>query len=217
MRIVLLGPPGSGKGTQAELLVKRQKLTYIGTGDILRAAIRNKTPIGLQAEPLIRVGRLVPDSMVNDLVAELLQRRNRPVSFVMDGYPRTLAQAVAFDQLLELESLKLDAVINLAVDDNVVIQRISSRRCCENPQCGICYNLLAKPSKVPNICDSCGSALITRDDDKAETVRRRLIETHNNTEPLIEHYRKCGLLHEVWALDPIETVHTNIIRAVKGG
>lgn len=216
MRIVLLGPPGSGKGTQAKLLVERQKITYIGTGDILRAAIQNKTPIGLQAGPLIRVGRLVPDSMVNDLVAELLQKRNRPESFVLDGYPRTYAQAIAFDALLNLEYLKLDAVVSLAVKDEEVVRRISSRRCCENPNCGVCFNLLAKPAKVTNFCDNCGSNLITRDDDKAETVRRRLVEFHDNTDRLIEHYRSRELLREVWALDPIETVYANMIRAIAG-
>jgi adenylate kinase len=216
MRIVLVGPPGSGKGTQAKKLVEREKVTVIGTGDILRAAIQNKTPLGLSAEPIIKQGKLVPDSMVNDLVADLLRKSNRPDNFVMDGYPRTYAQAIAFDALLNLEFLKLDAVVSLAVNDDEVVRRISSRRCCENPTCGVCFNLLANPSQKPNVCDKCGRALITRDDDKETTVRQRLVEFHSNTDQLIEHYRTRGLLREVWALDPIETVYANIIRAIRG-
>lgn len=216
MRLVLVGAPGSGKGTQAELLVKRLGLTYIGTGDILRAAIKNKTPIGLQAEPIIKKGLLVPDSIVNDLVAEVLRKPDRPERFVMDGYPRTYAQAIAFDALLNLLFVRLDAVVSLAVSDEEVVKRIGSRRCCGGPNCGICYNLLARPPKVDGMCDRCGQPLVIRDDDKEETVRSRLVEFHNNTDRLIEHYRTRGLLREVRALDPVETIHSNIVKAVTG-
>lgn len=216
MRVVLVGAPGSGKGTQADLLVSRLGLTYIGTGDILRAAIKNRTPIGLQAEPIIKKGLLVPDSMVNDLVAELFVRPERPEAFVLDGYPRTYAQAIAFDALLNLQYLKLDAVVSLAVKDEEVVRRISSRRCCENTACGICFNLLARPPRVRDTCDKCGSPLTTREDDREETVRRRLVEFHNNTDRLLEHYRMRGLLREVSALDPVETIYANIVKAVKG-
>ena len=215
MRLVLVGAPGSGKGTQAELLVRRLGLKYIGTGDILRAAIRERTPVGLQAEPILKRGLLVPDSVVNELVAELFRRPDRPESFVVDGYPRTYAQAIAFDALLNLQYLKLDAVVSLAVKDEEVVRRISSRRCCENPKCGVCYNVLARPPKADAVCDNCGSKLIVRDDDREETVRRRLVEFHNNTDLLIEHYRARGLLRDVSAVDPVETIYANIAAVLK--
>jgi adenylate kinase len=214
MRLVLVGPPGSGKGTQGELLVQRLGLVEIGTGDILRRAIKEQTPIGRQVEPLIRQGLLVPDTIVNDLVAELFRGPNRPRCFVMDGYPRTYAQAIAFDALLAQEMLNLDAVINLTIPDEEVVRRISGRRCCANvATCGVCYHVFARPSRVPGKCDRCGSGLIQRDDDKEETVRRRLEEFYKNTGGLIEHYRNRGLLREVSATDPPEAIYQNILKA----
>lgn len=214
MRLVLVGAPGSGKGTQAELLVRRHGLKAIGTGDILRAAIRDQTPVGRQAEPILRQGRLVPDRIVNDLVAEVFRNPDQPGAFVLDGYPRTYAQAIAFDALLTLQFIKLDAVVHLAVKDDEVVRRISSRRCCAGPNCGVCYNLLARPPKNDGVCDRCGGPLVIRDDDREETVRRRLVEFHANTDQLIEHYRLRGLLREISAIDPVETIHANILKAV---
>ncbi len=213
MRLVLVGAPGSGKGTQAEKLCERLGLTYIGTGNMFREAIKQNTPVGQIAKPLIDQGLLVPDRVTNDLVAELF-RTQRPDHFVMDGYPRTYAQAIAFDALLNLHYTKLDAVISLTVDDEEVVRRISSRRCCSNKNCAVCYNLTFKPPQVADVCDRCGAALILRDDDKEETIRRRLVEFHNNTNALIEHYRRSHLLREVSALDGIETVYENIIAAL---
>ena len=215
MRLVLVGPPGSGKGTQAELLVKRLGVVEIGTGDILRLAIKQRTPIGVLVEPLLKQGLLVDDSIVNDLVAELFRGPDRPDCFVMDGYPRTYAQAVAFDALLAQEMMSLDGVVNLTIADDEVVRRISGRRCCSNiPHCGTCYNIYAKPSKVPGTCDKCGADLVLRDDDKEETVRRRLQEFHKNTNGLLRHYRDKGLLHEVPATDPVETIYANIVKAL---
>ena len=148
MRLVLVGPPGSGKGTQATRLVERLGLTYVGTGDILREAIRLRTPAGVIVEPLIKRGLLAPDPLVNEVVAELFRGPHRPERFVLDGYPRTYAQAVAFDALMRQEFLKLDAVINLAIDDEDVVKRISYRRLCANPACGALYHLMASPPKV---------------------------------------------------------------------
>jgi adenylate kinase len=215
MRLVLVGPPGSGKGTQAEKLVERLGLRYIGTGDILREAIRDDTEMGRRVKPLMDQGLLVPDSEVNEVVAELFRRENRPERFVADGYPRTYSQAVAFDALLAQQVLALDAVINLTIPDDEVVRRISGRRCCSNPSCGVCYNVHYRQSKVPGRCDKCGSPLVLRDDDKEETVRRRLGEFHKNTDALIDHYRKRGLLREVAATDPVETIYGNILKAVK--
>ncbi|MDB5313059.1 MAG: adk 2 [Gemmataceae bacterium] len=215
MRLVLVGPPGSGKGTQSDLLVKRLGLVEVGTGDILRLAIKQRTPVGVQVEPLLKQGLLVPDEIVNKLVAELFRGPNRPECFVMDGYPRTYAQAVAFDALLAQEMMNLDGVINLAIADDEVVRRISGRRCCSNlPACGVCYNIYAKPSKVPGKCDKCGSDLVLRDDDKEETVRRRLQEFHKNTAELLDHYRRKKLLREVSATDPVETIYANIVTAL---
>src|SRR5262249_29933735 len=191
MRLVLVGPPGSGKGTQAEKLVERLGLTYIGTGDILRDEIRRGTDLGRRIESLMRQGLLVPDRDVNEVVAELF-RRDRPERFVMDGYPRTLAQANAFDALLAQQFLNLDGVVNLTIPDDEVVKRISGRRCCSKPDCGVCYNVYYKPSKVSGTCDKCGSPLILRDDDREETVRRRLAEFHKNTQALLDHYRAKG-------------------------
>ena len=215
MRLVLVGPPGSGKGTQAKRLVEQFKLSYIGTGEILRDAIRMETGLGQAIEPLIKEGLLVPDSVVNDVVAELFQGPNRPEGFVMDGYPRTLAQAVAFDALLQQQSLKLDAVVNLHISDDEVVQRISRRRVCTNPVCSATYHLDAAPPKVEGVCDLCGSLLYIRSDDQEETVRRRLREFYKNTDALLDHYRALGLVKDVSSLDPADTVFTNIAKQLK--
>jgi adenylate kinase len=215
MRLVLVGPPGSGKGTQAEKLVSRLGLRYIGTGEILREAIRAGTEMGRRVKPLMDQGLLVPDSEVNEVVAELFRGNHRPERFVADGYPRTYSQAVAFDALLTQQVLALDAVVNLTIPDEEVVRRISGRRCCSNPACGVCYNVNYRQSRVSGKCDKCHSPLILRDDDKEETVRRRLGEFHKNTDALIDHYDKRGLLREVDATDPVETIYDNILKAVK--
>lgn len=215
MRLVLVGPPGSGKGTQAELLARRLGLTPIGTGVILRAAIRDRTPVGQLAEPLINHGRLAPDTVVNDLVAELFRGPTRPTRFVTDGYPRTYAQAVAFDALLAQEFLTLDAVIVLTIPDDEVVRRISGRLCCSNAgACGLCFHLGARPPKQSGVCDRCGSPLVQRDDDREDTVRRRLVEFHTNTDALIDHYRRRGLIREVPAIVGVEAIHEAIRQAV---
>jgi adenylate kinase len=214
MRLVLVGPPGSGKGTQAEKLVKQLGVVYVGTGAILRAAIERGTEMGKRVKPLMDQGLLVPDTEVNDVVAELFRSSARPDCFVMDGYPRTYSQAIAFDALLRQQFLALDAVINLTIPDDEVVKRISGRRCCAKLDCAVCFNVYYKPSKVPGKCDRCGSPLVLRDDDKEETVRRRLGEFHKNTDQLITHYRHLKLVRDVAATDSPEAIYTNIIRAL---
>lgn len=214
MRLVLVGPPGSGKGTQAVLLVERLGLTQVGTGEILRAEMDRGTDLGKHITPMMKQGLLVPDRIVDDVVAELFRGPNRPEKFVMDGYPRTYSQAIAFDALLTQEFLNLDAVISLEIDDEEVVRRIGGRRVCS--KCGTLFNVNAptKSPKKPGICDRCGSPLVIRDDDKEETIRRRLGEFHRNTDQLIEHYRKRNLLRSVPATDAPETIYANVVKAL---
>ncbi|GIW85659.1 MAG: adenylate kinase [Thermogemmata sp.] len=215
MRLVLVGPPGSGKGTQARRLAERLGLTYIGTGDMLREAIAQGSERGRRVADLIKQGLLVPDAEVNALIAELFQGPQRPRCFVTDGYPRTRAQAEAFDQLLARLGLPLDAVINLTIPDEEVVRRIAGRRCCTNSACGICYNIYFQPPRQPGVCDKCGSPLAQRDDDREETVRRRLQEFHKTTDALLEHYRQQGLVRDVSAVDHVETIYANILQAAR--
>src|SRR6266481_5670627 len=153
MRLILLGPPGSGKGTQAKLLSERVGLEHIGTGDILREAIRRETPAGRRAKPFVDTGRLVPDDLVNELVADRFQRPDRPDRFVMDGYPRTVMQARAFDKVLERQHLPLTAAVSLLVDDEEIIRRVTGRWSCPKPNCKRTYHVISNPPKLDSVCD----------------------------------------------------------------
>lgn len=215
MRLILLGPPGSGKGTQAKLLSERFGLVHIGTGDILREAVRLGTPWGKQAEPFVKSGKLVPDALVNELVADRFRRDDRPDRFVMDGYPRTLAQAASFDQALRQQFLNLCAVCLLVVDDEEIVRRLSGRWICPRPGCQATYHVTKKPPRLPGICDVCGTPLIQREDDKEETVRRRLSIYRQNTLELIPHYRAQGILYEVPGEGDIEEIHSHIVHVLK--
>lgn len=215
MRLILLGPPGSGKGTQAKLLSERLGLVHIGTGDILREAVRLGTPSGKLAEPYVRTGKLVPDSLVNELVADRFRRDDRPERFVMDGYPRTLAQAASFDQVLRQQFLNLCAVCLLVVDDEEIVRRLSGRWSCPRPGCQTTYHITKNPPRVPGICDRCGTPLVQREDDKEETIRRRLGVYRQNTLELIPHYRAQGILYEVPGEGDIEAIHADILHVLK--
>jgi adenylate kinase len=212
MRLVLLGPPGCGKGTQAKLLCERKGLEHIGTGDILREAIRQGTPAGRRAHPFVEQGLLVPDDLVNDVIAERFRQNDPPEHFVMDGYPRTLAQAAAFDQVLRQVYLDLTAVIRMQVSDEEIIARVSERWSCPKPGCKATYHTKSNPPKVPGICDRCGTPLVQREDDRPETVKARLKVYHGNTEALVGHYRQQGLLREVAGHGSIEEVYASIIK-----
>jgi adenylate kinase len=213
MRLVLIGPPGSGKGTQAELLVARLGLMYIGTGAILRNAIAGRTDIGQAVGPLLERGALAPDDIVYEIMAQRLA--DRPESFVLDGYPRTYRQALLLNSLLRFQLLKLDAVFHLTISDEDAVCRITDRRSCANPNCGSCFHLALRPPKRAMICDACGDALIVRDDDTEATARRRLLEFHKNTDRLFEYYRDAGVLIEVPAMEPVETIYANIAKALR--
>lgn len=215
MRLILLGPPGCGKGTQAKLLCRRNRLEHIGTGDILREAIRQSTPSGERARPYVEAGGLVPNDLVNDLIAERFGRSDRPGRFVMDGYPRTLDQAEAFDQVLKQHNLLLSGVVLLTVDNEEIVRRLSGRWSCPKSGCKATYHTENNPPKAPGVCDDCGTQLVQRNDDKVETVRARLVVYHNDTAELIPHYRGQGLLHEVPGTGEIEQVYQNLMRSLQ--
>jgi adenylate kinase len=214
MRLILVGPPGSGKGTQAKLLSDRKGLLHISTGDILREAVRLQTPSGKLAEPFVKSGRLVPDDLVNELVTDRFRREDRPEHFVMDGYPRTLPQAASFDQVLRQEFLDLNAVILLEVAEGEILRRASHRWVCPNLACKTPYNTLSHPPRRPGVCDNCGTALVQREDDKEETVRRRLEVYRQNMAGLSEYYRDRGLLRPVRGEGDIEQIYANILTAL---
>jgi adenylate kinase len=208
MRLILIGPPGSGKGTQAKLLSEKFGLCHFSTGDILREAMRLDTPAGREARPFLTTGRLVPDDLVNEMVAERFRRDNRPDHFVMDGYPRTLAQAASFDQVLRQQFLDLTAAVVLIVPDQEIVRRLSGRRFC--PKCQATYHLIFKPPRVDEVCDECDTKLAQRDDDQEATIRRRLAVYHQNTAGLLGHYRAQGLLREIDGTGTINQVFSEI-------
>jgi adenylate kinase len=207
MRLILIGPPGSGKGTQAKRLHEKFALCHFSTGDILREAVRLATASGKQAEPYLKTGRLVPDDLVNEMVAELF-RNQRPEKFVMDGYPRTLAQAASFDQVLRQQFLDLTAAVVLLAPDQEIVRRLSGRRFC--PNCQATFHITFQPPRVPEHCDQCGTRLAQRDDDREETIRKRLQIYHQNTAGLLGHYRQQSLLREVDGTGTIDQVFTRI-------
>jgi len=195
VQIVLLGPPGSGKGTMAEELTTSYKIPHISTGDIFRQNMRDNTPLGQQANSYISKGALVPDELTIALVADRLSQPDCAAGFLLDGFPRTLPQAEALHELLQTRGQPLDAVLNMVVSEETILHRLSDRRVC--PKCGRGYNLTSIPSRVPGICDDCGSKLIQRDDDRPETILNRLKTYYAQTEPLIGYYRAKGLLVDV--------------------
>jgi adenylate kinase len=208
MRLILVGPPGSGKGTQAKLLAKRHGLAHISTGDMLREAVRLGTPAGKKAEPFVVNGQLAPDDLVNEVVADRFRRGDRPDQFVMDGYPRTVAQAASFDALLRQQFLDLTAVVVLQVDDDAIVERLSGRRICPKDQTP--YHIRYNPPRVPGVCDVCSTPLVQRADDHEETIRRRLKEYHETTAELIPYYRKQGLVREVEGMGEIEEINRRL-------
>jgi len=211
MRLIFLGPPGCGKGTQAKLLSEQRHLEHIATGDILRDAKRRGTPAGNRARSYIEAGKLVPDDLVNDLIAERFSGEARPRQFIMDGYPRTLNQAEAFERILRQHGLNLTRVVLFKVDEEELVRRVAGRLSCPKTSCKATYHLVSRPPRVPGICDLCGTALIQRDDDKEETIRERLAVYHRQTAELIDYYRKQGLLREVFGEGAIPEVYERLL------
>jgi adenylate kinase len=215
MILILLGPPGAGKGTQAKELAARRGLVQLSTGDMLRAAVAAGTEIGVKAKPIMEKGLLVPDEIVIGSVAERLDRPDCKSGVIFDGFPRTLAQASALDNVLEEKKLKLDAVIEFKVDDEVLVQRISGRFSCA--KCGAGYHDTFKPTKVKGVCDVCQSTEFERrKDDAPETVRARLLVYYRETSPLIGYYFCKGKLKTVDGMGPIEQVAAQIGKVLGG-
>jgi adenylate kinase len=210
MHLVLLGPPGAGKGTQAKRITHRYRVPHLSTGDMLREAVAADTAVGRQAKGIMDAGRLVPDDVMNRLVAERIAQPDCARGFVLDGYPRTVAQAEALDRLLAERGSGLDVVLEIAVEDEALIERISGRFACA--KCGAGYHDRFKQPRTPGVCDACGSHdLVRREDDKAETVRARLDAYHAQTAPLLPYYRDKGLLATVDGMAEIDEVTAEIL------
>ena len=205
MNLILLGAPGAGKGTQAEILCKKLGIPTISTGNILRAAIKEGTPTGIKAKSYIDAGQLVPDEVIIGIVDERLAQSDCANGYILDGVPRTIAQAEA----LEKAGIKFDAVVSIEISEDEILRRMSGRRVCE--ACGSSYNIEAVPPRVEGICDNCGGKLIQRKDDTPETIRERLKVYHNETEPLVDFYATRGLLKPVEVADNKEATSRKIL------
>ena len=208
MKLILLGAPGAGKGTQAEILSKLLGIPTISTGNILRAAIKEGTPVGLAAKHYMDDGKLVPDDVIIGIIHDRVEKADCAGGYILDGVPRTIAQAEA----LEAAGIVFDDVISIEISDEVIMDRMSGRRVCEH--CGASFHLVAVPPKVPGICDKCGGHLIQRHDDEPETVKARLAVYHKETEPLKDFYAKRGLLRTVENQPSVAETAEVILRAV---
>ncbi len=210
MKLIMLGAPGAGKGTQAKKIAEKYQIPHISTGDIFRANIKNGTELGKKAKEYMDQGLLVPDELVVDLVVDRVQQEDCKEGYVLDGFPRTIPQAEALDAALKSFGEKVDYAINVEVPDENIVNRMSGRRACV--ACGATYHIQYAPTKVENICDSCQGELILRDDDKPETVQKRLDVYHEQTQPLIEYYTAKGNLKEVDGTVDINDVFAAIVQ-----
>jgi len=208
MRLILLGPPGAGKGTQAANIVNKYQLPHISTGDIFRANIKQGTDLGNRAKAFMDKGELVPDSLVVELVEDRLQQDDTKVGFMLDGFPRTLPQAEALDSVLANMGSTLNFVVNIVVDPSVLVERAVGRRICKD--CGATYHIKFNPSKEEGVCDVCGGELYQRSDDNEKTVKNRIDVYTNETAPLVEYYKNSGKLVTIDGLQDIDKVFADI-------
>jgi len=216
MNLILFGPPGAGKGTQADFLSKKHEFCKLSTGDMLRAAVASGSALGKEVQDIMARGQLVPDDIMVGLIRERIAQADCKIGFILDGFPRTLAQAEALDVMLLEEKKHLDYVIELQVDDEKLTQRITGRFSCS--KCGAGYHDSFKPTKTSGICDVCGATSFTRrDDDKAETVIKRLEAYHRQTAPLLPYYRAKGMLITLDGMANIEAVAAEIDRILNNG
>ena len=209
MKIIMLGAPGAGKGTQAKKIAAKYDIPHISTGDIFRANIKNGTELGNKAKTYMDQGLLVPDELVVDLVVDRVQQDDCKNGYVLDGFPRTIPQAEALDKALAALGDKVDYAIDVNVPDENIVNRMGGRRACVG--CGATYHLVYAPTKKEGICDVCGGELILRDDDKPETVQKRLGVYHEQTQPLIDYYKNQGILREVDGSVDMEDVFKEIL------
>ncbi|GIO65090.1 adenylate kinase [Paenibacillus cineris] len=214
MNILFMGPPGAGKGTQAEVIVNEFGIPHISTGDAFRLAIKQGTPIGKKAKEYMDQGLLVPDDVTIGIVEERLQQSDCEKGFLLDGFPRTLSQAEALDEILSRLNTKLDHVINLKVDRDKLMARLTGRRICKN--CGATYHVIFNPPKQEGVCDKCGGELYQRSDDNEESVGTRLDEYINKTAPLLTFYENKGLLRQIDGDQEIGTVSDEIVSLLRG-
>ncbi|CAG7585896.1 Adenylate kinase [Peptoniphilus tyrrelliae] len=213
MKLVILGPPGAGKGTQAEYIVERYNIPHISTGDIFRENIKNNTELGKKAKSYMDKGLLVPDELVIELVEDRLNKDDAKEGFLLDGFPRTVAQAVSLDSILDKNNDKLTKVINISVDPEILIERAVGRRVCKT--CGMTYHVKFNPPKEEGICDKDGTKLIQRDDDTEETVKTRISVYFDQTAPLIDYYRAQNLLVDIDGAKDIDKVFEDIVNGLE--
>lgn len=209
LKIIMLGAPGAGKGTQARKIAAKYSIPHISTGDIFRANIKNNTELGQKAKTYMDKGELVPDELVVDLIMDRFKEPDCANGYVLDGFPRTIPQAEALDKALNAQNESVDYAINVEVPDENIINRMSGRRACVG--CGATYHIQFNPTKVEGVCDVCGEKLILRDDDKPETVKNRLSVYHEQTQPLIDYYAKKSILAEVDGTKDMEDVFNAIV------
>lgn len=212
MKIIMLGAPGAGKGTQAKMLAEKYGIPHISTGDIFRANIKEGTELGKKAKEFMDKGLLVPDELVIDLIMDRFKADDCKKGYILDGFPRTIPQAEALDKALAAVGEKMDYAINVEVPDENIVNRMSGRRACVG--CGATYHVKYNPTKVEGICDVCGKELILRDDDKPETVLNRLKVYHDQTQPLIEYYGKTGIVKEVDGTVDMNDVFNAIVNII---
>ncbi|MBR3811860.1 MAG: adenylate kinase [Agathobacter sp.] len=209
MKIIMLGAPGAGKGTQAKQIAAKYEIPHISTGDIFRANIKNGTELGKKAKEYMDQGALVPDELTCDLVMDRIAQDDCERGFVLDGFPRTIPQAEALTNALNKIGQSMDYAIDVDVPDENIVNRMGGRRACLN--CGATYHIVFNPTKVEGVCDACGSQTVLRDDDKPETVLKRLSVYHDQTQPLINYYRESNILKTVDGTKPLEEVFSDIV------
>ncbi|KQX59158.1 MULTISPECIES: adenylate kinase [unclassified Streptomyces] len=214
MRIVLVGPPGAGKGTQAAFLAKNLGIPHISTGDLFRANISQGTPLGVEAQSYMKAGQLVPDSVTIGMAEDRMHQADAEGGFLLDGFPRNVAQAEALDAFLKADGIQLDAVLDLEVPEDEVVKRIAGRRICRKDSSHV-FHVTYNAPKTEGVCDVCGGELYQRDDDTEETVRKRLSVYHTETEPIIDYYRAQNLVSTISALGKVDEVTAKAMDAIK--
>lgn len=212
MKLIMLGAPGAGKGTQAKMIAKKYQIPHISTGDIFRANIKSQTELGMKAKSFMDQGMLVPDEITIGMLLDRIHEADCAGGYVLDGFPRTIPQAESLTKALAEMGTGIDYAINVDVPDDNIVSRMSGRRACLN--CGATYHVAFNPPKTENVCNTCGQSLVLRDDDKPETVKKRLDVYHQQTQPLIDYYKKAGVLKEVDGTQNMEDVFQSIIKVL---